>query len=1355
MPRSHPLAWYLLAALVCAASVLHTDAAYAPDEEKPPGFQVGPIVHEANTNQIVLRITLSASANTIPVLYLSQTNWSSNAPLSDQLSQHPCEEGPYANSICCVNKLIEDYQVPPSMQSLYEHSAVCPRDSSGAWAVNYTEVSSKNAELDSHLKIGDLAQMDFVSTKPNNSSENDGGVSYEVVEESEGMYTVEMRLNHLYLKPRSRETVSDGTYQGQTKYEFYIGATFLTLSDSTALVSISTAQVAYEYFKSEFVFMSIATEQESTPVKQLDVVIHQGKSVNNNKLYQYIELDFEYETNRYPGAAKIQHDSLRWVKHAEISTVNSSEWTYPCTEETGYYYTGDRQALDALAEQDCLPAAPSFCVFNAEDTFYMPFPEEFATASSGFLSGPDQYNNLYLQFVLEITDQNGRTHLSTIFSSVDLQSYPVLQHCEDAVFYYNDVTDALKITATMGIQDKNRSSSVLSQTTSVNRDINEIIANPGNGSNSSGRDAPQRRLLQGESVQAAEYKGASSYAEATIAVEIDAVDFMDHVYAGGYSYRIDNMLIFNFLGETNSDYEAITAMIRSGEGFIVSKAGVDAFYTLAPNFGADVLCEEVVDMGGLDSDQLQCFWRRAVVANEVQPVAAESVYFYRDEPGSDATGAKRFITETVLGGGSAFDVETASTYFERTCSRNKEATTEARSYGCLYVDPGYRWISRAKGLGPNSPFTVSDKTVVVAIVTIATGDGTVLRRRLLSADASGVSVHGADIDGLPTAGVNSVAAGVNKAAASTDAPTDASVLLLPQQQQQQQPTRRLLAGGAQVNKAAEVTKSQGSSAFVCKKEDIDAHLSMFYMAGYGTAKVQELELDAFYRPGGDLRTYAANVRGTLAHLGERLGVHARSMRATGFTVPRRGVPKKASSRRLLATPGVAAKNYTDVSISTIVEMGDNFGTLYLDELGCALTALADQNMLLDAASIMGLVAGCTRGDMRGGMAAPMRSAVVARLSRCADAMQYMDAEECNQMRAVLTVLPGLPPVDTHTMARETPALTFALQLSIPLADATADASVGDMLRQTIAEVLGIGADRVLVQFEGRTLRRLLAAQLTTSAAVFVYKDVRPGYASTSKVNNGFAGGAWSDLRARIEDAIRLMPAMGFAAGASLSDVHTSPTQKPVLPGTSPWVVRITATLAMHLLAVEDGQQLVTTIRDALLQDMALPTTPAAGDVSLRSMLPMGTNTVFVLWVHVRTQADASALAVALHAAHATLKSKTLFRLKMSENGKLRAISGPQLDIATEAQVVDLDNSGDSSTQEQGEQGEAAPNSSKEDSGLSTGITLLIVSIVLVCVASAAYLGNKYRMGKRETTTVDGDTTNRSEVTNLLHGVAIF
>jgi hypothetical protein len=252
----------------------------------------------------------------------------------------------------------------------------------------------------------------------------------------------------------------------------------------TSDVSISSSQVSFEYFKSEFVFLSISTEQRQTPVDQLDIVIHQGKSVNDKKKYQYVEFDFSYDTRVYPGVATIKPESLRWVRHPTIASVIDSEWNYPCIPSTGHYYQGDQLALDTMSEQTCLPQQPRFCRFDADKNFFFPFPTSYATVEHGFLAGPDAVDNLYIQFILELTDSTGFKHISTVFFGVDLVAWPVLEHCQDAEFDYKDLGDALKITATLGIQGTNSSSAGLKQSVSAtdpdsanaaNRFINEIV----------------------------------------------------------------------------------------------------------------------------------------------------------------------------------------------------------------------------------------------------------------------------------------------------------------------------------------------------------------------------------------------------------------------------------------------------------------------------------------------------------------------------------------------------------------------------------------------------------------------------------------------------------------------------------------------------------------------------------------------------------------------------------------------------------------------------------------------------------------------------------------------------------------
>lgn len=227
------------------------------------GFHVGEIQHEIATNQIVMQLTLSCSMDTIPILYISREGWSSTDPLSDNVKNHPCESGALANNnICCVNALLEKYQVGPSLLGMYENMDICPRDiETGAWAKNYTTVSTDNAQLSVHTMQDGVGNLDFLSTgiehdPPNANFTYVKGVSYKLLAVQGAEFTLELRLTHEYLNVRSRKTITGLSGSGVAKYEFYIGVTFVTLQTYSSGVAISTAQVSFDYFKSDYVFMS-------------------------------------------------------------------------------------------------------------------------------------------------------------------------------------------------------------------------------------------------------------------------------------------------------------------------------------------------------------------------------------------------------------------------------------------------------------------------------------------------------------------------------------------------------------------------------------------------------------------------------------------------------------------------------------------------------------------------------------------------------------------------------------------------------------------------------------------------------------------------------------------------------------------------------------------------------------------------------------------------------------------------------------------------------------------------------------------------------------------------------------------
>lgn len=367
--------------LIC---LLGTVQSYEEEEivVKPPGFHVDDVYHEVESNQIVVKLSISSSDNTIPILYMSKEGWDVANPSSDNINKNPCEKGPESNNnICCLNTLVANYQVSPSMLALRNNSHICPYDNTtGLWSQNYTDISSENLDLFNHTMGVNRGYSDFLSTGVNDSFVGNRSdallypdfVKYTVLGNSDGLVSIELRLSHLYVKPRSRKTIQGSSSSGMAKYQFYLGVTFVNLNDFSSGVGISSAQVSLEYYKSEFVFLSIATEQESTPVRQMDLVIHQARSTNNNNLYQYMELDVLYDTVRYPGRPKIVPESLRWSKSP--SYAEASAWNYACILETGYYYTGDQLALDSLSQQSCLPQAPVFCQFDMDNQFSVPFP---------------------------------------------------------------------------------------------------------------------------------------------------------------------------------------------------------------------------------------------------------------------------------------------------------------------------------------------------------------------------------------------------------------------------------------------------------------------------------------------------------------------------------------------------------------------------------------------------------------------------------------------------------------------------------------------------------------------------------------------------------------------------------------------------------------------------------------------------------------------------------------------------------------------------------------------------------------------------------------------------------------------
>jgi len=2105
-------------------------------ESSTNGFHVGDIEHDVSTNQIIFQLTLSVSANTIPVIFMSKENWSVEVPDSDDPQKHPCGSGLYANdNICCVNALVEQYQVSPSMKSMKDNPGICPFSTETAsWQKNYTMVSAENQELKVHTATKTPGGLDFLSTgsvevqyneststfTPSTEVDADGnitgngtttlsivtrymdvfsypdGVSYKVLSSQNDMFTIEIRLDQSYVSPRARKTIVGGGSRGMAKYEFYVGVTFITLMPFSAGVSINTAQVTFEYYKSEFIFLSISTEQAATPVQQLDMVIHQGISDVNKYLYQYIEFGLTYDRARYPGRPRIDPTSLRWLKAPTSQGTSPASWTYPCVAEQGTYFQAGKAALDLFSQQTCLPRQPSFCAFNLDNNFFMPFPSEFATSTSGFLSQSDSVDNLYVRFTLVLTDQAGAFHESTISTSVDISGWPVLEHCQDTEFVYKSIGEAVKITATLGVKNANISSIALEQTKTGNRNINEIVANPapaparrllssadeiatntsfhrpsrrllaslsdtasgscggsqlnddfidilrtktpksvftfsdyvegnlrtqnsgeentaailtpldaivvnpaisdcyisydkrycnpvintvfktiwsditefsatlttsdhaynngvskvtwsshaegkvnkpyqlvgsfissdqqslwymndyqrewaiqffpgsysystgkyevpsattppdmkpatlngeyfgetftftsptcftmtrswmmppisnynrmfssaglyeiygrklptdqwttlyqqktkGNvennvyidigdecyfeygftvsqvyginqnhnrqlsmkkwqvygqyrrpsmpnfrwkppkifidpvpalnaanritslfvpgggkmaypalgpvfticrsfrpvneatnadggwtvecytngrtdssayisdqknigsgtavdlyamdpkfefylhsvwtwhselssvemkkitgglrkeiggtpygesvpvkhitdaraycmrkivtlrplfimnlfsqfdgvsvpdlgksgthsvtltsgtaslrteagkgatnkitsvygeanakffweggvsiplvsttcwvdrtdgrnpqnrvgqvltdsttkyswghggewywgylfhqdsatsnqqflGSNPKGGGNPNavtprsggptaddwkimcaastsaapnnividqkpigymgglrsavylrigysgsvwsnlqkfgfhslyvwdtvllprqllevtdairaqlggtrefetipvlasstednafctrcpegfgsnaetgvcdecgpgekstksgkcgqqitkkarssmrlpmskaqftparqkqfiasvaavanvrqsqveivsisevitgRRLLaesinvvtvitaeEGtaltnidtvltsdtlnayieaspaielppidvapldlttviEEIAVVDFKGASSYAEAAISLEFDAITFMGTDYAQGYTYRIDNLLILNFLGVSDTHYTRIRNQISDGTGFLIEKELGLPFYKITPDFGEGVLCPEVGDKSGIDTGHMKCFWRSAIVDNKVQKFAEESLYFYRNERPGDAEDAKLWIRDTILGGGSFFSTSTASDYFENTCKRRKEPDSEARSYGCLYIDPGYRWTSRLQGRpgGPVSPFTISDKTIVVAVITVANDEGVVVRRRLLSTDTT--ATESFDIDH-----------------------TDGGVTLHPRN------SRALLKSDAMVD----LENDLGTSVVQSVNRDVYPSFNLAYLMGLKTQKWQNMDIGCMHLASIKLETFAGNCKQALVKMGDSMGPLVKKVHTVGFE----GDSVFAGNGRNLLQ---AIDEYSHVNISTILEMGDEFGGIFVDQIQCVLLHLANETSVLTTQEIDQIISGCKSGSIT----LAQRKLIEVKLSTCSSDMDSMRQVECNQMRGILSAMPGLAPMDTSLMTEEKAALYFSMELSNPMKEITVDSMVVDTLRHNIAEVFEISVDRVAIEFKNASstaLRRLLAGDRGTQVQVWLYKDKRSDYQNAifNKINDGDVTSKYDTYwKGLLVDVVGRIPVIQFLSiSPSKSNVV-----KEVGSQLHPWVIIVNLDVWLPGMTNLQKQVIVSNMRDTLVNDLDLAYGLTTSDISLVNMITTALHTNYVMWVRFSTrEAATKALGIMQSAAEELRLQGMLTRRMQNEmDDELRLLQMSQFSVNVYTSMYD-------------------------------------------------------------------------------------
>jgi hypothetical protein len=412
------------------------------------------------------------------------------------------------------------------------------------------------------------------------------------------------------------------------------------------------------------------------------------------------------------------------------------------------------------------------------------------------------------------------------------------------------------------------------------------------------------------------FSGALSYSDAAIGISFDMTEFIQEAsWAAGMRYRVDDAILFNFLNlgaNASSFYPTLRDAVRNKTLFSIERAEGSGIHHLQMNLPPEVLCDEVTTQGAntmLSAANLDCFYRRAIVDDVVQPAASESVFFYRKN--NDEEAARDFIERNMLGSDSEWANETASAYFNRVCPGSLDASATTNTYGCIFADPGYRWLSRHAFSGLDS-FLLSDKTILVLLVSVLDASGNVFRRRLLSQD---------DLEG-----------GIFADHAYTSRRNDGQRSLLQlRDDQTEQVLSRLKSESVDSSVAFETSQTSGAAKAAVMK-------------GLGGSRWQLIAMQGLKETWVSPNTYMRNLKVMLQHVTSFFTKSLRGIEIVSARVRKNGAGggTSAAGRRLLSTGNSSSEGETDtVDVLGLLRISDFTGApVYEQEISCVFSELA-------------------------------------------------------------------------------------------------------------------------------------------------------------------------------------------------------------------------------------------------------------------------------------------------------------------------------------------------------------------------------------------------------------------------------
>ena len=1070
---------------------IHGVESYAsePATIRPPSFHVKDVIQDAGKEQIIISFHVGAASNVVAVPYLPGAVKSAGS----YWDEPACKA---SETICCLQNFKENYVLPAGYSTEFENVCGANGDTKPPTFI-FSKPDGNLLKEDIVARMASMAFSDFTMTS---------------VRDSTDQYLITMTIPLAYF-----ESVSNGGSQhalvtplsnGEFKYDLFVGVVFLTPQKNSNDVLVHSVQETIRFSKSNYLFFSTATQQDRTPVKSVNAFIHQGIK-DNNKL-QYIELEFEYDITKYTSGVSVAKDSIKLFKGDSSTLANPAlTWRSPCTAAA---MTSDKPFWDAAKALTCLPEPPDICPALFANTLFLPlWYYGGAGQETMYIAGPEE-KELSITMQLSFTDAvSGLAVQTTIFVAVNLRNYPVLEHCTLALPIITSLADIVTVKFTTGILDATKTEYTPPSGTQFVIDTRTIKF--------------------------------GSYESAALSMKFDLNNYLNTNLIEGDYLSIDDMVILNLLTPPNDQASAVTkyntmkASLDNNQLFRVNNQD-PANYKVEFETGYADACPEVSDTSTLITNY-QCIFRRIISNNQVTTVGAESV-FYMKNKATDLTSFTAWFKNAYSG------ITSAEAYRNRLC----DTASGTGSFACIFIDPGYRWLSRSsitQEIGPSmTSFDVSDKTIVAGIITIRGGDnGNVIRRRLFSVQDDEMQIHGDALDDESSAemqdiheehvGVKEFEVDVLSEKADTPFRKYTSLENIEARHRLQNShaasrskdnrdvkrfdrvqmrkdaweshgiktkvttlgglslARHLLADGnpvAQQVQWDEIKKKPAATAYQTVNPFVVAPLSIAHMTGHDHRRWQMFSATVKIDAKVDQTVFINNMQTVLDASVGLLGSNVESGRIVGWNPSENEemVFGAATGYRRLLAPTPSDGLSVSVDLQGILGMNATFGALYDNMFKCIIRKTSTVVVNITVVNAKATAASCASTENAKVEVEAVQSLL---LSSCGLGTKALSKKDCNILFSALVLTAPTIAFDWLAVKNTDPVLTFKMQSPVTV-DGGNDGMVMYTIRKNIALALKVPMDRVMVQVRDvnfkPSARRLLATEKKQVLVVWVYPE---------------------------------------------------------------------------------------------------------------------------------------------------------------------------------------------------------------------------------------------------------------------------